>query len=678
MAPKPPLNPFRALKTFLFGKALDLGNKDAYHNISLIAFFAWVGLGADGLSSASYGPEEAFRALGEHHYLGLIVALGSMLTVLVISASYSHLIELFPAGGGGYLVASKLLGPKWGMISGCALIIDYVLTISISVASGADAIFSFVPNEYLGYKFPITFIVLLGLILMNLRGVKESVLPLVPVFLVFVLTHAFAVIYGIGGHLFELPQLVSNTVQEVKSTHTELGLWGMFILLVRSYSMGAGTYTGIDAVSNGMPILREPKVQTGKRTMAYMAFSLAFMVLGLMVCYVFMGVQHVPGKTMNAVLFELLTASWSPQWSKAFVWVTLFTEAAILFVAAQAGFLGGPRVLANMAVDHWFPTRFTLLSDRLVTQNGVVLMGVAAGLVMLLTGASVQYLVVLYSITVFITFVLSQAGMVKYWWVNRERIEHWKRRFVTSFSAFLLCVFILVMMTAIKFFDGGWITLFILGALIAVAMVVRRHYESVGKLIKRMDNLVQAARLSAGGGNIGRIMSGDNTEDGEGKPPQFDPKARTAVLLVSGFNGLGLHTLFSIIRLFGGIYRNFVFVEIALIDAGNFKGAEEVDNLKKHVDSELKEYVEFIQRHGYYGEAVSLVSHDVVEGSADVAPKLVEKFPQAVFFMGQLVFPEESFVSRLFYNNAVFAVQRRLYHVGIPFIIMPVRVKMRV
>jgi amino acid transporter len=680
MAARPPFNPFKALKTFFFGKALDLKNRDAFHNISLIAFFAWVGLGADGLSSASYGPEEAFKALGHHPHLGLLVALGSMLTVLIISASYSHLIELFPAGGGGYLVASKLLGPKWGMVSGCALLIDYVLTISISVASGADAIFSFVPREWIAYKIPLIFTALLVLILMNLRGVKESVIPLVPIFLIFIATHAFAVVYGITWHLFDFPELVSNTVHEVKATHTELGLLGMLILLARSYSMGAGTYTGIEAVSNGMPILREPRVQTGKRTMAYMAFSLAFMVLGLMVCYVLMEVHHVPGKTMNAVLFESLTAHWPAGWGNTFVWVTLFSEAAILFVAAQAGFLGGPRVLANMAVDHWAPTRFTLLSDRLVTQNGVVLMGVAAGLVMLLTGASVQYLVVLYSITVFITFVLSQAGLVKYWWAHRERVAHWKRRFITSVVALTLCGFILITMTMIKFFEGGWITLLILGALITLALVVRQHYEKVGKIIKRLDTLVNAMRMSTGGASLGRIM-GDGSEGGEGsegKAPKFDPKARTAVLLVSGFNGLGLHTLLSIIRLFGGIYRNFIFVEVALIDAGNFKGAEEVDNLKKHVDGELAEYVQLIEKHGYYGEAISVVSHDVVEGSAEVAPKLREKFPQAVFFMGQLVFPEESFVSRLFYNNAVFAVQRRLYHVGIPFIIMPVRVKMRV
>src|SRR5262245_36238618 len=132
MPPKRRLNPLQSLKTWIVGRSLDPSDSQVFHNLSLIAFFAWVGLGADGLSSSAYGPEEAFRALGDHSRLGLLVALGSALTVLVISASYTHLIELFPAGGGGYLVASKLLGPRWGMISGCALLVDYVLTITIS------------------------------------------------------------------------------------------------------------------------------------------------------------------------------------------------------------------------------------------------------------------------------------------------------------------------------------------------------------------------------------------------------------------------------------------------------------------------------------------------------------------------------------------------------------------
>src|SRR5579862_7314832 len=179
------------VKTLVLGRALSPHDRTVFHKLSLIAFLAWVGLGADGLSSSCYGPQEAFLALGSHPYLGIFVGLASALTVFIISASYSQIIELFPSGGGGYLVASKLLAPTVGMISGCALLIDYVLTISISIASGADALFSFLPESWLTHKLAFAIFGVFLLTLLNLRGVKESVVALLPVFLVFVITHVF-------------------------------------------------------------------------------------------------------------------------------------------------------------------------------------------------------------------------------------------------------------------------------------------------------------------------------------------------------------------------------------------------------------------------------------------------------------------------------------------------------
>jgi uncharacterized membrane protein YjjP (DUF1212 family) len=406
----------------------------------------------------------------------------------------------------------------------------------------------------------------------------------------------------------------------------------------------------------------------------YMSVSLAFTVFGLMVAYLLYDVVPEPGKTLNAVLFRRATETWGDGVGTLFVQVSLFSEAAILFAAAQAGFMGGPRVLANMALDHWYPTKFTLLSDRLVSQNGILLMGAFAVVMVVLSGGSVEFLSVLYVITVFITFVLSQLGMVRHWATTRRKEDNWKRKLAVNGLGLGMCVFILAAVTFLKFNEGGWLALVITGILVGIALFVKRHYDNTAKMLKRMDNLVHAAKTSQTG-SISKVIGNgpDPVEE-----PKFDPKARTAVMLVSGFNGLGLHTLFSIIRLFGGIYKNFVFVEIGLIDAGAYKGTDEVDNLQSHVKNELDGYVEFIKRHGYYGEGVSSLSHDVVEGSATLAPKILERFPQSVFFMGQLVFPEESFLSRLFHNNVVFAVQRRLYHLGIPFIIMPVRVKMRV
>src|SRR6185295_19800093 len=164
-----------------------------FHQISLMAFLAWVGLGADGLSSSCYGPEEAFLHLGNERFLAVFLVLATAFTVLVISASYSQIIELFPTGGGGYLVATRLLGPLPGVISGCALVFDYVLTIAISIASGADAIFSFVPESLYAWKLTAAVAVVAILIVLNLRGVKESVTVLVPIFIGFLITHVLVI-----------------------------------------------------------------------------------------------------------------------------------------------------------------------------------------------------------------------------------------------------------------------------------------------------------------------------------------------------------------------------------------------------------------------------------------------------------------------------------------------------
>ena len=162
------------LRRAVLGKPRNVRDPQTYHNISLVALLAWVGLGADGLSSSAYGPDEAFRALGPHAYLAVALAAATAMTVLVISIAYSQIIKRFPFGGGGYVVASELLGPRWGVVSGAALLVDYVLTISVSIAAGADQVFSVFPQGWHGAKLAATALVILLLVGLNLRGVKES------------------------------------------------------------------------------------------------------------------------------------------------------------------------------------------------------------------------------------------------------------------------------------------------------------------------------------------------------------------------------------------------------------------------------------------------------------------------------------------------------------------------
>lgn len=654
------------VRQLVIGAARSPEEPGVFHKMSLIAFFAWVGLGVDGMTSSCYGPEEAFRALGNHHFLGLFVALGTAVTILVISTSYSQIIELFPSGGGGYLVASKLLSPTFGMISGCALLIDYVLTITVSIASGADALFSLFPQWY-HLRLPVACASVVLLMTMNLRGVKESVLPLVPIFVVFVFAHAFAIIYAFAVHLLNLPAVAAETVSEIQTTRAELGLVGMFILILRAYSMGAGTYTGIEAVSNGLPILREPKVQTAKRTMKYMAGSLAFLAMGLMLAYLFYHVVPEKGKTFNAILLERISKSWNPVIGHGFVLFTLVSEAVLLLVAAQTGFLDGPRVLANMALDRWVPTKFATLSDRLVTQNGIVVMGLGALVLMLLTRGSVKFLVVLYSINVFITFSLSQMGMVRHWWSVRSGEPHWRKKLAINGVGFVLCVFILISVTTLKFNEGGWITLVVTAALVVLALAINRHYRATYRLLQRLDSLVATTEMPA---CESTLESGP-----EQRPaPECNPNAKTAVLLVNSFNGLGLHTLFNVTRLFGEVFKNYIFLSVGVVDAGHFKGAAEIDHLRERTQKEADRYAQFMRQNGHYAEGIASVAIDIVEEVARLGPEILKRFPQAVFFGGQLVFADDSFFSRQLHNYTAFAIQRRFYSQGIPIVILPVRV----
>jgi amino acid transporter len=660
------MNVITLIKNTLFGRARNLSDQNVFHNMSLIALLAWVGLGADGLSSSCYGPESAFLALGSRPYLSLFVAAGSMITIVVICASYSQIIEAFPTGGGGYLVASKLLSPTAGVISGCALIGDYILTIAISVASGAAALFSLFPAAspavYQALVLKTSLGVVIFLTVLNLRGVKESVILWVPIFAVFILTYTFGIFYGVISHLGSLPGVAHGLVSDVHSGVGQLGFFGLTLLVLKAYSLGAGTYTGIEAVSNGLNTLREPRVQTGKRTMVYMGVSLAFVVGGLLLTYLLYHVEHVDGMTLNAVLFTQMTAAW-PHWlARGFVIAALVSSAALLFIAAQTGFFGGPRVLANMAVDRWMPTRFASLSDRLVTQNGVILMGIAAFLVVRFTNASVDTLVVLYSINVFITFSLSQLGMVKHWWQERKTEPRWKLKIAINGIGLALTSGILASLCFVKFYDGGWATLLVTGILVGLSFWVKSHYRQTQKKLHRLNELVAAALA-------------DEAITTLRKPPTpCDPNARTAVFLVNGFNGLGLHTLLAVVRMFPKVYHNFIFLQVGILDAGNFKGASEVENLREHSRQEVDRYVNYMGQRGFYAEGQIALGTDIVAEAGNLCTTIAERFPQAQFFAGQLVFKDESLLTRWLHNHTVFELQRRLYQNGRAMLILPIQV----
>lgn len=642
------------LRRILIGGPRRLDERGLFHRVSLVALLAWVGLGADGLSSSAYGPEEAFRTLGTHGALAVVLAAITAATVFIISAGYSRIIEAFPHGGGGYVVATKLIGPRTGLVSGAALLVDYVLTITVSVAAAGDALFSFLPAGWAAWRHPAEAAAIIGLTVLNIRGVRESVLTLAPVFFVFIATHAVLIVGAIAAKAPRLGEEARAVAGGFSHAHAALGLGGLALLLMHAFSLGGGTYTGIEAVSNGVPIMRPPQVRTAKRTMLLMASSLAFTAAGLLLCYLLWGVTPVEGKTMNAVLVERVAGGLPG--GAAIVIITLVSEGALLLVAAQAGFTDGPRVLANMAVDSWAPRRFAALSDRLTAQNGIALMGAAALGALIYTRGDVRHLVVMYSINVFLTFSLSLGAMLRRSW-RRPRAERRPSDIAVFAAGFLLCAVILGVTVFEKFGEGGWITLAVTGALIAACFAVRATYA-------RMARKVEAA--------FGPLERGLRAPTARPRP--IDPSLPTAAILVGGFGGLGVHTTLNLVRAFPGHFKNILFLSVGVIDSGRFKGDQAIDELRAETESMLARYVEFASGLGIPAASHAAIGADPIAEAEALCLRVARSYPRITFVAGHLVFQRDTWFRRWLFNQTAYTIQRRLQWFGLNMIILPARI----
>ena len=650
-------SPWKRLRRALIGAPRSLADESLFHKLSLIPFLAWVGLGADGLSSSAYGPEEAFRTLGEHTYLAIGLALVMASTISVIAIAYSRVIEHFPHGGGGYVVATQLLGEQAGVVSGSALLVDYILTITISIAAAGDAMFSFLPIAWHAWKLPAEVLMTAFLIVLNLRGVRESVLTLSPVFLLFIATHVILIMGGIIMHSSEFPKTLQTAKAGFSGGLATLGMGGMFLLFIHAYSLGGGTYTGIEAVSNGIQIMREPRVQTGKRTMLYMAVSLAFTASGLLFCYLLWNVTAVEGKTMNAVFAEKFVQT--VPLGNLFVILTMASEGAILVVAAQAGFVDGPRVMANMAVDSWLPRRFASLSDRLTIQNGILLMGLMSLVALFYTMGEVRHLVVMYSINVFLTFSMTETSMCRFWVSHRERHPDWKRKISIHVIGLAMCLTILAVTVFEKFLEGGWVTLVVTGCVIFLCFLIRGHYRAVSIKIAKLPE-EKAIGLPAA----------------PSPAEEIDPNKPTAAVLISDYGKLGVKTVKNISEQFPGHFANMVFLTVGVVDSGAFKGGENaLASLREQAEGTVKKYAALASRLGFSSGYRVGLGIDVVEAAERLCMNVAREFPHVTFFSGKLIFEREHWYHAFLHNQTAFTIERRLQWAGQTMVVLPIVVK---
>jgi hypothetical protein len=287
------------------------------------------------------------------------------------------------------------------------------------------------------------------------------------------------------------------------------------------------------------------------------------------------------------------------------------------------------------------------------------LIGGAALALLAYTRGSVDALVVMYSINVFVTFSLSNMGMCRFWIGHRHEQAEWRRHLPVHAIGLALCLAILSVTVYEKFLEGGWLTLVITAVAVFVCFAIRNHYLAVRRGLAHLDTLFADLPTSAHREELGPC----------------DPTKPTAALFVSGYGGLGVHSLLSLVKLFPRQFSNFIFIGVGVIDSGNFKGSREIEALKARLRDELGKYVGLARRLGLSAEYRFAIGTDVVDEASNLALKLAEEFPQTVFFSGQLIFQRRRWYQRLLHNETAYAIQHRLQFAGRPMMILPVRVR---
>src|SRR3990167_4403585 len=447
--------------------------------------------------------------------------------------------------------------------------------------------------------------------------------------------------------------IVPITMKETREIIQSVGMLSVIGIILHAYSLGSGTYTGLEAVSNNVQRLAEPRVITGKRTTFLMASSLSIMAGGIILLYLLWNVSPVPGQTLNAVVFHsILGSSWL---GELLLIITLGLEAGLLFVAANAGFAAGPNVLANMAVDGWVPNRFRHLSNRLVEQNGLIIFGIAALIILIWTTGSVALLVVLYSINVFITFSLSLLGIFVYW-IKHRASKAWLWYALFSGFACIITTSILGITLFYKFRAGGWLTIVITSTLIVICLLIKMHYRFVAKKLEELDSLLQQPLIE-------RDIS----------PVAIDPYLPTAIIFVNT-PSVAMHTFLSIQRLFPNQFKNYVFLCAGAIDVESFSGQAELEAMQTKANHLLDYLVKFCYQHELAAEGYVAFGTDTINELKKLADSVGDKYPNAIFFASQLIFSRENMITRILHNQAPLILQHHLHFQGKKLMIIPMRI----
>jgi len=422
---------------------------------------------SDALSSVGYGPEQialvlaisGFVAYGYYPYAFLTV----LILLAIVTASYTQVTRANPGGGGSYSVAKKNLGEHPSLVAGAALFADYVLTVAVSICAGTQALVSAFPALQ-GQEVNIDLVVLFGILtLINLRGIRESAHVFVFPTYLFVLGMLGLIISGIyqaltgPGPLFPPAALARQELD-----------WMMLALVLRAFANGCSSMTGLEAISNGVPMFKRPEHENAIKTTYWMSGLLAIMLTGISFLLLHYHVMPIPHVTMLSQIAEQTVGrGW-------FYYYIQMVTMLILFLAANTAYNGLPPLLSLLAQDGYMPRYLGMRGERLSFSNGIVLLSLVAGLLIVGFDGDVEHLISLYAIGVFLSFTIAQSGMVVHWW--RERGRNWGRRaLINGFGAIITGIVVFVIAVS-KFFAGAWIVLIFIPVMMFIFKKIKRHY----------------------------------------------------------------------------------------------------------------------------------------------------------------------------------------------------------
>ena len=472
-----------ALRRVLIGPAL---RSTAIAEERMGRLLALAVLSPDALSSVAYGPEAmmAILVLAGTGELKLSLPIGAALAVLMLSVGlgYRQVVRAYPHGGGSYIVASDSLGRQWGLLAGAGLIVDYVLTVAVSVAAGVAAVTSAIPSVA-SATVPIGLGVIVLLVAGNLRGVRDAGAAFAAPTYLFVVAIALIVIAGLikaASHGFHAVAPAPHHATEA------LGV----LLVLRAFASGATAMTGIEVISNAVPVFRPPEAAHARQTLAVMMGLLISMFVGVVLVAHFDGAAPGGDQTVLSQIAHRSVGGGLP-----YAFVQLATT-LVLLVAANSAFNGFPRLLYFMARDGFAPRVFLRMGDRLAFTNGVLVLAVPAALIYVAFGGQTNPLIPLFAIGVFLAFTLAQSGMVAHWWRQRER--GWRVALATNLLGAVLSAVVVVIAAITKLTQGAWVVIVLVPLIVLACQRVYAHYQLAREALRPRAEDAEQARSPIG------------------------------------------------------------------------------------------------------------------------------------------------------------------------------------